>query len=185
MSYSPAIYLRMVDISLDISLSKSISDLRNRIAELPRESAFKDKSLAELEVAYAATLEQMDLDDSTKYGELYKAADIEMRQQPEYSRLIKIYSGTVPDDFTDADLPKLQRFAGYVDRFYMDYFLRPFRTEFVESCTAADIVQLELGGRPKLVRAKLNTIEEIEKHRLQDLKANPPPACLPPCVPNL
>jgi hypothetical protein len=185
LSYSPAIYSRILNISFDIYLSKSISDLRDRIAELPREPAFKDKSLVELEMSYAAVLEQIDLDDSTKYAELYKAVDAELRQQPEYNKLIKVYSGVVPSEFNDSDLPKLQTFAQYVDRFYIDYLFRPFRTVFVEGCTFADVVQLEFGGRPKILRAKLTTFTEVEQHRLERLKANPAPACLPPCVPNL
>lgn len=184
-SYGPAIYGRILNISIDIYSAKSMSDLRALIAKLPREEAFKDKSLLELELGYKQVLEQMDLQNTSKYAELYEAADDEMRKQPGYDRLIKIFAGEVPSDFTDSDLPQLQQLAAYVSRFYMDYFFRPFRTVYIERCTISDIAKLQFGGRPKILRAKLTTFTEFEEDRLNNLKANPPGACLPPCVPNL
>jgi len=184
-SYGPAIYGRLLNISIDIYSAKSINELRTLIAKLPREEAFKDKTLLELELGYNHVLEQMDLENTSKYAELYKAAEEEMRSQPGYDRLVRVFSGEVPDDLTDADLSQLQRLAAYVSRMYIDYFFRPFRTIYVNGCTIADIIKLELGGRPKILRAKLTTFTEFAQDRLNKLKSNPPAACVPPCVPNL
>jgi hypothetical protein len=64
---------------------------------------------------------------------------------------------------------------------YLDYLIRPLRTDFVYECDVNKLILLEFGVRspfggrqPIVLQADARTMTETEARRIELLKTNPP-----------
>jgi hypothetical protein len=174
--YSEEIFWRKYDIGEKILASQTVDDLRKRMS-VPYYLSYelKDQTILELEARYEFMLRTMKIIDTGEWGASAKKAHAALLSWPGYTFYNYVFSGTVPDNLTDNQLPYLKQFANVLPRVYVDYFLDPIRTDFDEGCTLANTALLEIGEHPIVVHANARSLTEAEKRRIEWLKANPLP----------
>jgi hypothetical protein len=166
--YSPEIYFRQLEISKRILSSKSIDELKQRIAP-PNymNSIFKDESTAELLLAYISTLDKMDVVERSNYTKDFKIAEAALKKLPQYARLYVVFQGVIPDELQDRDLPNLKQIATLFPQVYLDYLLRPMRTTFEPICNPLNVILMQMRERPIVVRVVQMPFGDIEKIRIE------------------
>lgn len=159
-TYKYEIFYRQDAIVKAISQAKTMADLRKALKERIYFNSDLKESIPELLSTYRAAYLRIDR------SAVDQSAERKLSASPLSARFTTVFLGSVPDTFTDSDLPSLKLFATLVSYANFLTFLNSLRTIYETRCTPRNVVRIALGESPILLQAIQTTFVEREKHDL-------------------